>query len=272
MTSLELPLVIEPEQLQTQLQADGLLIVDMCKTETYAKAHVPGAVHLDYGQIVHMEKPVMGLLPDAYRLSQVFSQLGLTPDTHVVAYDDEGGGRAARLIWTLDAIGHNKASLLNGGLLAWVNEGHPIEARPCDAIAGHYEARIDTTPVADKDFIKAHLDDPQVALWDSRSAEEFTGEKRFAERAGRIPGAVNMDWFMVMDRSRNLRLKPKSELRALLAERGISEDKTVVTYCQSHHRSALTYFVLKSLGYKNIKGYPGSWSDWGNDPDTPVEI
>jgi thiosulfate/3-mercaptopyruvate sulfurtransferase len=271
MSNPQLPLVIEPDKLQPQLGEAGLLIVDLCKPETYAKAHIPDAVHLDYGQIIDMQKPVMGLLPDEDRLSQVFSMLGLTPDTHVVAYDDEGGGRAARLLWTLDAIGHGKASLLNGGLLAWVNEGHPIEAKPCDAVPTQYQAHMDSTPVAQKDFILAHLDDPQTALLDSRSVEEYTGEKKFAERAGHIPGAVNMDWFMVMDRSRNMRLKPEGELRALLEERGITPDKTVVTYCQSHHRSALTYFVLKALGFKDIKGYPGSWSDWGNDPETPIE-
>jgi thiosulfate/3-mercaptopyruvate sulfurtransferase len=271
MNDLELPLVIEADQLQPRLQAPGLLIIDLCKPDTYAKAHIPGAIHLDYGKIIDVQKPAMGLLPDEDKLSQVFSLLGLTPDTHVVAYDDEGGGRAARLIWTLDAVGHYKASLLNGGLLAWVNEGHPIEARPCDPIPSHYQAQIIETPVAEKDYILEHLDDPQVALLDSRSIEEYSGEKKFAQRAGHIPGAVNLDWFMVMDRSRNMRLKPQAELRELFEERGISADKTVITYCQSHHRSALTYFALKSLGYPKVKGYPGSWSEWGNDPNTPIE-
>ena len=271
MTTSRFPLVIEPDQLQAQLDTPELLIVDLCKPDTYAKAHVPGAVHLGYGQIVAVRQPVMGLLPDADSLSQLFSHLGLTPETHVVAYDEEGGGAAARLLWTLDAIGHNRASLLNGGLHAWLNEGHPIEDTPMQPSPSKYRAHIEPAAIADQAFILDHLNDDSVALLDSRSPEEYRGERKFAARAGRIPGAVNLDWVNVMDKTRHLRLKPEAELRALLEQRGITADKTVITYCQSHHRSALTYFVLKYLGYPRVKGYPGSWSDWGNSEDTPIE-
>ena len=271
MTTSRFPLVIEPDQLETQLGVSDILIVDLCKPDTYAKAHVPGAIHLGYAQIIAMQKPVMGLLPDAATLSQVFSSIGLTPDKHVIAYDEEGGGAAARLLWTLDAIGHEKSSLLNGGLHAWLKEGHPMDDTPVQATPSHYKATIVDSAIADQQFIRQHLDDENVMLLDSRSPEEFRGEKKFAAHAGRIPGAVNLDWFNVMDQSRNMRLKPEAELRALMEERGLTNDKTVVTYCQSHHRSALTYFVLKVLDYPNIKGYPGSWSDWGNSDDTPIE-
>jgi thiosulfate/3-mercaptopyruvate sulfurtransferase len=271
MTTSQIPLVIEPEQLEAQLDAPELLIVDLGKPETYAQVHVPGAIHLDYAQIVAMQKPVMGLLPDADTLSRVFSSIGLSADKHVIAYDDEGGGRAARLLWTLDAIGHQNASLLNGGIGAWFNEGHRRENTPVQATPSQYQASIVGTPIADQQFIHAHLDDNNVALLDSRSPEEFSGVKKFAERGGHIPGAVNLDWLNVMDKTRNMRLKPEAELRVMMEEHGFTKDKTIVTYCQSHHRSALTYFVLKLLGYSNIKGYPGSWSDWGNSEDAPVE-
>lgn len=271
MTISRFPLVIEPDQLQTQLDEPDLLIVDLCKPDTYAKAHVPGAIHLGYAQIIAMQKPVMGLLPDADTLSRLFSSLGLKPDTHVIAYDEEGGGAAARLLWTLDAIGHDKASLLNGGLHAWLKEGHPVDDEPIQATPSHYKASIVDTPIADQQFIRKHLDDADVMLLDSRSPEEFRGERKFAAHAGRIPGAVNLDWFNVMDQDHNMRLKPEAELRALMEARGLTDDKTIVTYCQSHHRSALTYFVLKVLGYPKIKGYPGSWSDWGNSEDLPIE-
>ena len=272
MTEITLPLVIEPEQLEALLDDSRVLIVDLCKPDTYAKAHVPGAIHLGYAQLIAMRKPVMGLLPDEAALSQLFSHIGLTPDTHVVAYDEEGGGAAARLLWTLDAIGHHKASLLNGGLHAWLKEGHPLEEVAAQAEPSKYKAHIDNTPVAEKSFILENLNNEDVVLLDSRSAEEFHGERKFAERAGRIPGAVNLDWLNVMDKENNMRLKPEAELRAMMNERGVEENKTIVTYCQSHHRSALTYFVLKVLGYTKIKGYPGSWSDWGNSEDTPIEL
>lgn len=271
MTTAQTSLIIEPEQLQTQLDTPDLLIVDLGKPGTYARAHIPGAIHLDYAQIIAIQEPVMGLLPDAATLSQVFSDIGLSPDTHVIAYDDEGGGRAARLLWTLDAIGHTKASLLNGGIGAWFNEGLLTENAPVQATPCTYQATIVDTVVADRQFILEHLDDDNVMLLDSRSPEEYRGEKKFAERAGHIPGAVNLDWLDVMDKTRNMRLKPENALRVLMEERGLTEDKTIVTYCHTHHRSALTYFALKVLGYPKIKGYPGSWSDWGNSENTPTE-
>ena len=279
MSRRELPLLLEPDELETLLNSadfeSEILIVDLCKPTTYAVTHIPGAVHLNYPQIVAVKNPVMGLLPDADTLSQLFSSMGLTKDKHVIAYDDEGGGRAARLLWTLDAIGHKHISLLNGGLHAWIKEGHPcINTENRHAIS-QYEVSINNNlnngPVADRDYILDNLNNEDFVLLDSRSPEEYRGEKKFAARAGRIPGAVNLDWFLVMDKEKNMRLKPESELRALLQERGINKDKTVVTYCQTHHRSALTYFVLKLLGFQHIKGYHGSWSDWGNQENTPIE-
>lgn len=100
-----LPLVVEPAELVRNLDADNLLIIDLCRSETYAQTHVPGAVHIDYAQIVAVRPPAMGMLPSEAQLCEVFSDIGLTPDRHVVAYDDEGSGRASRLLWTLDVIG-----------------------------------------------------------------------------------------------------------------------------------------------------------------------
>src|SRR5210317_1511613 len=94
----ELPLVIEPEQLETVLGDEKLLVVDLSKREQYAHMHIPGAVHLDYGLIVRGQRPTPGLLPDPALLSQVLGAIGLKPEHHVVAVDDEGGGKAARLL------------------------------------------------------------------------------------------------------------------------------------------------------------------------------
>ena len=105
-------LLIEPDELETQLNNPNVVIVDLCKAKQYAQAHIPGAHFVNYGDIVHIEKPVMGLLPDADKFSSLVSSLGITPDTQVVAYDDEGGGCAARFIWTLHVFGHEKTSLL----------------------------------------------------------------------------------------------------------------------------------------------------------------
>ena len=106
MSENKLPLILEPDVLGESLSYDNLLVVDLSKIENYLKMHVPGAVHIDYPRIIAASRPVMGLVPDDATLESVFSALGIDEHTHVVAYDDEGGGRAARLLWTLEVAGH----------------------------------------------------------------------------------------------------------------------------------------------------------------------
>lgn len=272
MSDIQFPLLVEAESLAANLGAEDLLVVDLSKASTHSQLHIPGAVFLDYAQIVATRPPVGGLLPDAEQLGRAFSAIGLRPDRHVIAYDDEGGGKAARLLWTLEAIGHRRYSLLDGGLHAWANEGRPVTAEPTPVqpTAADVVVPSDPEPVATREFILAHLDDPAVALLDARSPQEFTGERRFSARGGHIPGAVNIEWTQLMDTERNLRLKEGTALRRMLEAAGITPERTVVAYCQTHHRSAHTWFALKWLGYR-AKGYAGSWSDWGNRDDTPVE-
>ena len=267
----QLPLVIEPQALKQILHTPQLVIVDLCKTDIHTQLHVPGSLHLDYRHVVSAKPPVMGLLPDPAGFSQTLSTLGITPDTHVVAYDEEGGGKASRFLYTLDVIGHRSFSLLDGGIHAWANEKMPAETTINSAEPSEYPVEMFPEHVATRDYILSHLGDKNVVLLDARTTYEFEGTKKFSEKAGRIPGAVNLDWVLMMDKNNNLRLQPPAMLNEMLSQRGISHEKTVVTYCQSHHRSALVYHVLKSLGYNNIKGYSGSWSDWGNHPETPVE-
>ena len=268
---IRLPLLIEPEQLSAVLDQRGIVIVDLSKIETYVQTHIPNAIHLDYKHIVWSKPPVMGLLPDGDYLSNLMSQTGISPHDHLVVYDDEGGGKAARFIYTLDVIGHKSYSLLNGGLHAWANEGYELQFAANKLPVSNYSVTLSDEPVANREYILARLDDSTTQIIDARSLAEYLGQKKFAQRAGHIPGAKNLDWLLLMDRQRNLRLKTDSELMQLLAEHDISQDRTTIVYCQTHHRSALTYFVLKHLGYTNVKGYPGSWSDWGNDASTPIE-
>ncbi len=272
MSETPFPLLVEPEELHPRLGDEQLLLVDVGRAATYEQAHLPGARHLDYGAIVAATGQAGGLLPDEIRLGAALSAIGLTPERHVVAYDDEGGGKAARLLWTLEALGHRRYSLLNGGLHAWAGERRPLTTAIAESTASDYRAKLadDSAVVASRAFILEHLNDPNVALLDARSPSEYDGSRRYAARGGHIPGAVNMEWTEAMDQGRNLRLRDADWLRQRLAALGIRPEQTVVAYCQTHHRSAHTWFWLKWIG-RNAKGYPGSWSDWGNREDVPVE-
>lgn len=272
MSEASFSLLLEPDALEPHLNDPGLLVVDLRAPQAYAAGHVPGAVNLNYAEIVRAAPPAMGLLPDEKQLGAVLSRIGLTPETHLVAYDDEGNGRAARLLWTLDALGHTRFSLLNGGLVAWAREGHALEREIRQPTASRYNAAFaNPDAVADKDYVLSRLGQPDLALLDARTPAEYQGTDVRAARGGHIPGAVNMNWTDAIDTAGNLRFKPAEALRPMLEGLGVTPDKEVIVYCQTHHRSAHTYVVLKHLGYERIRGYAGAWSEWGNDPDLPLE-
>ena len=268
-----LPYLIEPVQLHQRLGAANLLIVDMSNPDDFTDEHLPGAVNLPYNSIVQAVPPAGGLLPDESHLSAVLSAIGLRPDHHVVAYDAEHGGRAARLLWTLDVLGHTGLSMLNGGLNAWDSDGFELVSGSANVNPSDYQARyVNLAAHADKDYILGRLGQKDFALLDARSHAEFEGRDLRAERGGHIPGARNLDWTDCIDVRNDLRFKPDSELQALLDARGLQRDQEIVVYCQTHHRSSHSYWVLKHLGYPHIRGYAGSWSEWGNDPYTPIEF
>ncbi len=249
-----------------------LCIVDLSKAEDYAKGHVPGAAHLDEKRLVATDKPVGGLLPDDRTLSALFSELGITARTRVVAYDDQGNSRAGRLVWTLEVLGHPRAAILDGGLGAWCDAGQAASTDPTPAPdASQYLARAQPAAQADKAWILDHLQDPEVLFLDVRTPEEFRGEDVRSLRGGHIPGAINYNWLLSQDPNRHRRLRPVNEIQAELQALGVRQDKQIVAYCQTHMRSSHIFALLRQLGFDHLRGYPGAWSDWGNDPGTPIE-
>ncbi|WNL40286.1 sulfurtransferase [Halomonas sp. PAMB 3232] len=267
-----LPLIVEPGELAAKLDAPELLIIDVpANPDSYRQGHVPGAVYLDFRYLLRGEGPVPNDVPDVGFLSQLFSALGLTRDTHVIAYDDEGGGWAARLLWTLELIGHTRYSYLNGGIHAWRDEGLDESQEQTRPTPSEYHAEILNPQVLITcDEIKGKLEDRNFAVWDARSRGEYDGEKGNNKHLGHIPGAVNMDWVDAMDRKRALRIRDYAELVTELEAMGLTPDMEIATHCQSHHRSSFTWLVGKALGF-NIRGYAGSWGEWGNRDDTPIE-
>lgn len=266
------PLIIEPHHLEDMMGDENLVIVDLCKAKQFASAHIPDALFVSYGDIVREDKPVKGLVPDNDSFSKLLSSLGITADTHIVAYDDEGGGCAARFIWTLYVFGHENASILNGGLHSWANGGHALTNQPSTATPSDYWLTNSGMHTASRDYILQSYKNDKVALLDARTIQEYTGEKKFSDKGGHIPGAIRYEWTDAIDKTDNFRMLSGDILQKELDDLGLTIDKEIICYCQSHHRSAYSWLMLRSLGYENVKGYPGAWSDWGNQPDTPVEM
>lgn len=270
-TQTPIPLLIEPETLQALGAQAKLLIIDLTNEADYFKGHIPSAVFLPYQALLAGTPPATGDLPPIEQLNQVFGYLGLTPDTHVVAYDDEGGGWAGRLLWTLDVIGHKTYSYLNGGIHAWRAAGLELETGNNSPASCLVKCQINEEPIATQAYIMQKLDDTQSIVWDARSPEEYAGLRSGSARAGHIPSAVNYEWTRAMNPERALRVRDLEAVRAELAALGITGDKEIITHCQTHHRSGFTYLLAKLLAFEKIKAYPGSWSEWGNDPNTPIE-
>lgn len=269
-------LLIEPEQLLPQLDSSDLCVVDLSAERVHRQLHIPGARFLDYGEIVASQPPIHGLVPEGERVAMICHRLGIEADTRVIAYDDEGGGKAARWLWTLHLYGHQRITLLNGGLHAWAGGSYPLieePSPPSPTSSGAPRALTlqNRDALAETDYIQQRLGQRDFALWDARTPGEYEGRERRALQAGHIPGAVNLEWSLTLDRDRHLRLLPESPLRQMLSELGLTPDKEVVAYCHTHHRSAHSWYVLHLLGYDHAKGYPGSWSDWGNRDDLPIE-
>jgi thiosulfate/3-mercaptopyruvate sulfurtransferase len=267
--SLNLPLLLEPAALAAVLPHPNLLIIDLCQPQNWQQLHIAGAVHVNPGELVSGLPPAAGKLPALAQLSALFARIGYRPDQHIVVYDDEGGGWAGRFIWTLDVIGHQHYSLLDGGLHSWYKEQHPVTSAVREVEPTTVNIALHNDVIAELDTVLAALQDPNIKIWDARSREEYLGLRSGTARAGHIPGAVNLDWQEVMDLTRNLRLLPLPVLQEKLASLGIAAGNTIITHCHSHHRSGLTYVVAKLLGYQ-VMGYHGSFGEWGNHPDVPI--
>ena len=252
-------------------------LIHVTDPDSFERYHLPGALLVEPRELVGGRPPASGRLPALARLEALFARLGHSNDLDYVLYDDEGGGWAGRFAWTLDVIGQQRWQYLDGGIHAWAAAGGSLESGACDypdspagSTIGKVSLTLDHAPIAEIDDVLRAIDDPGQIIWDVRSREEFLGLRSAAARAGHIPGAKHLDWMMLKDPDRQQRLV--DNLTQLLADHGIDPSKRIITHCQTHHRSGLSYLIGRVLDFTEIRAYHGSWSEWGNRDDTPVSI
>ena len=272
-SAFDFGLLIDAEQLVPHLGNDKLRIVDLSRASVYDQLHIPHALHLKPKFLVRQDEQATGLLPDVEGLQELIRYLNISPEHHVVVYDDEGGAWAGRLIWNLHCLGFENTSLLNGGIHAWLAAGLPTTSEveqfePVSALVQVDQAKIQQYRIEYAELLEK-VQSSQVQLWDCRTEDEYTGLRLAARRGGHIPNALHFEWSTALNRENHLRLHPLERTQQRLEQLGFNLNEPVVVYCQSHHRSGLAYILGRLLGW-NIQAYDGAWSEWGNRLDSPI--
>ena len=266
-------LLIEAEQLLPHLGHDKLRIVDLSRSSVYDQLHIPHAIHVKPKQLLRQEEQASGLLSDVEALQALIEYLNISPEHHVVVYDDEGGAWAGRLIWNLHCLGFKNTSLLNGGIHAWLAAGYPTSSEvekltPVENLFEINQTDIDQYRVEYPELLDK-VQNNTIQIWDCRTEDEYTGLRLAARRGGHIPNARHFEWSTALNRENHLKLHPLERTQQRLEQLGFNLNEPVVVYCQSHHRSGLAYILGRLLGW-NIQAYDGAWSEWGNRLDSPI--
>ncbi len=245
----------------------------------FASGHIPGAVEVDW--VRDLNDPLRRDYLNREGFAALLSRIGVTPETTVVFYGDKNNWWACYAFWVFQLFNHSNAKVMDGGRLKWEQEGRAWTTDLATFTATSYEAaaREDTQIRAFRDDVLAHLK-ANLPLVDVRSPEEYTGERLHmpnypnegALRGGHIPGAKSIPWARAVDQSDGT-FKTASELRQIYeAENGLRPEHATLVYCRIGERSSHTWFALTYLlGYPNVRNYDGSWTEWGNLVNVPIE-
>ena len=263
-------LLIQPDELSRALSSGQKpLVIDLRPAEDFANGHLPGAVHLDLFGISLIDTDEAPLKAFFWIIEHLFASRGVSHDVPIVVYDDQSGMRAARAFWFLEYFGHPNVRLLDGGYSAWVRAGLQTPRDAERPKATQWTGTRDARRLATWRDVKDRLGKPATVIVDTRSDAEYSGTEVRAARGGAVPGAVHLEWKNNLDASGAF--KPEHELREMYERAGVTRDKEVITYCQGGYRAAHTYLALRLLGYPRTRNYVGSWKEWGDRVDLPIE-
>ena len=257
------------DELKARLSDPKLVLVDMRPPEAYSNAHIPGARSFDIFGISLIDTRPEPLNAFLWIIEHLIQAKGINNDSTVVAYDDIAGMRSARLFWFLEFFGHDDVHLLNGGFNAWQAAGLSVTHDATISKAGDFKMKQRPDRLATVDRVLSRLNTPSAVIVDTRSDDEYTGKLVRAKRGGAIPGAVHLEWTRNLDAKGFF--KSADELKKMYSENGITPEKEVIPHCQGAYRSAHTYLALRLIGYPNVRNYLGSWGEWGNREDLPIE-
>ncbi|MSQ41697.1 MAG: sulfurtransferase [Dehalococcoidia bacterium] len=245
-------------------------------TAAYAEGHIRGAAGWNWS--TQLQDPVRRDVMTKQALEELASASGVASDTHVVLYGDNSNWFAAYALWVLELYGHAQASLMDGGRAKWLADGRPVTKEESHPRRTSYRAKdADRAVRARRDDVLKVVAQGGVQLVDVRSPAEFSGEviappgmSETAQRGGHIPRALSVPWARAVNEDGTF--KSPAELRALYGAAGLKDGEPVIAYCRIGERSSHTWFVLRHLlGFKDVRNYDGSWTEYGSLVDVPIE-
>jgi thiosulfate/3-mercaptopyruvate sulfurtransferase len=251
--------------------------VDYDPKANYKLGHALGAVLFDWKEDIN--DPLTRNIFSKQSCEDLLQRAGINNDTTLILYGDFNNWFAAFAFWVFKYYGYDDIRLMNGGRKKWLEEDRPLSKDILEYPKGNFKAaEPDNSIRVFLNYVRDSIESSQKVLIDVRSPKEFTGEilappeypTEHAQRGGHIPGALNIPWSQAV--SEDGTFKSAEELKKLYESKGITSNREVITYCRIGERSSHTWFVLKYLlGYPDVKNYDGSWTEWGNMIDNPIE-
>jgi thiosulfate/3-mercaptopyruvate sulfurtransferase len=262
-------LLTSPEELRARLDDPALLVLDVRPAEAFAAGAIPGAVHLDLWGFSLIDTSPAPLASFLWMIEHVLALRGVTKEAPIALYEETSGIRAARVFWFLEHFGCRNVSVLDGGYHAWTAKGLPTAASHAPPRTSEFTGERRAGTLAVWSDVRDRLGAADLAIVDARTDDEYYGTVARAARGGAIPGAVHIEWTRNLDEQGAF--KPAGALRAMYEAAGVTPDREVITYCQGGYRAAHAYLALRLLGYPRVRNYLGSWKEWGDRRDLPVE-